>query len=114
MLCSTDIEAEVKPQLMPFYACDCPRGHKGTWTHLTTGEVMDSDFDPLSLSLQERNAYAYRGPEIIYVFWAKHGPCQVTGCGHRTPIMSSPVMAVKTITVKAWENRRCREMPKLL
>ena len=104
-----DIEAEVKPQLMPFYACDCPRGHTGTWTHLTTGEVMGSDFDPLSLSPQERTAYAYHGPEIIYVFWAKHGPCQVTGCGHRTPIMSSPVMAVKTITVKAWENHRCRE-----
>ena len=102
-----DIEAEVKPQLMPFYACDCPRGHSGTWTHLTSGEVMGSDFDPLSP--QERTAYAYHGPETIYVFWAKHGPCQVTGCGHRTPIMSSPVMAVKTITVKAWENHRCRE-----
>ena len=105
----TDIEAEVKPQLMPFYACDCPRGHKGTWKHLTTGKVMDSDFDPLSLSPQERTAYAYHGPEIIYVFWAKHGPCQVTGCGHRTPIMSSPVMAVKTITVKAWEHHRCQK-----
>ena len=104
-----DIEAEVKPQLMPFYACDCPRGHKGTWRHLTTKEVMGSDFDPLSLSPQERTAYAYHGPEIIYVFWAKHGPCQVTGCGHRTPIMSSPVMAVKTITVKAWENYRCQK-----
>ena len=104
-----DIEAEVKPQLMPFYACDCPRGHSGTWTHLTSGEVMGSDFDPLLLSPQERKAYAYHGPEIIYVFWAKHGPCQVTGCGHRTPIMSSPVMAVKTITVKAWENHRCRK-----
>ncbi|HEX8998543.1 MAG TPA: DUF1156 domain-containing protein, partial [Blastocatellia bacterium] len=29
-----DIEAEVKPQIMPFYACDCPRGHKGKWTQL--------------------------------------------------------------------------------
>ena len=104
-----DIEAEVKPQLMPFYACDCPRGHTGTWRHLTTKEVMGSDFDPLSLSPQERALYAYRGPEIIYVFWAKHGPCQVTGCGHRTPIMSSPVMAVKTIMVKAWENYRCQK-----
>src|SRR5207249_1177509 len=47
------------------------------------------------------------GPEIIYAFWAKHGPCQVTGCGHRTPVMSSPVMAVKTIAVKVWEDR-CR------
>src|SRR6056297_1456313 len=29
-----DIEAEVKPQIMPFYACDCPRGHKGKWFKL--------------------------------------------------------------------------------
>ena len=48
--------------------------------------------------------YRYEGPEIIYTFWAKHGPCQVTGCGHRTPIMTSPVMAVKTISVKHWEH----------
>src|SRR5437763_4152591 len=34
------IEAEVKPQIMPFYACDCPRGHKGKWTHKATGKVM--------------------------------------------------------------------------
>lgn len=98
-----DIEAEVKPQIMPFYACDCPRGHKGKWTKLSTNEVMGVDFDPLSLTPDERKDYNYEGPEIIYVFWAKHGPCQVTGCGHRTPIMSSPVMAVKTLTVKAWE-----------
>jgi len=25
------IEAEVKPRIMPFYTCDCPRGHKGKW-----------------------------------------------------------------------------------
>ena len=30
------IEAEVKPQIMPFYACDCPRGDKGKWTHSPT------------------------------------------------------------------------------
>jgi len=102
-----DIEAEVKPQIMPFYACDCPRGHKGTWTHAPTGKVMGEDFNPLSLTPEERKAYRYEGPESIYVFWAKHGPCQVTGCGHRTPIMSSPVMAVKTLSVKAWENHRC-------
>jgi len=102
-----DIEAEVKPQIMPFYACDCPRGHKGKWTQLSTGRVMDQTFDPLGLTPEERKDYRYRGPEIIYVFWAKHGPCQVTGCGHRTPIMSSPVMAVKTLTVKAWLDREC-------
>jgi putative DNA methylase len=132
-----DVEREVKPQIMPFYACDCPRGHKGTWTHLPTGKVMGSDFDPLSLTPEQRKDYSYgrwrtrRGEllpldfnaenltpkeraevyfdavETIYVFWAKHGPCQVTGCGHRTPVMSSPVMAIKTLTVKAWKGRRC-------
>ena len=35
-----DIETEVCPQIMPFYACDCPRGHKGTWRRISTREVM--------------------------------------------------------------------------
>lgn len=107
-----DIEAEVKPQIMPFYACDCPRGHKGKWTQLSTGQAMGADFDPLKLTPEDRKDYSYEGPEIIYVFWAKHGPCQVTGCGHRTPIMSSPVMAIKTLTVKAWENYGCGKCAK--
>jgi len=97
-----DIEAEVKPQIMPFYTCNCPRGHKGKWTKVGTGEVMGDDFDSVSVPPEERKDYSYKGPEIIYVFWAKHGPCQVTGCGHRTPIMTNPVMAVKTIAVKYW------------
>ncbi len=97
-----DIEAEVKPQIMPYYYCDGPEGEKGTWTHLPTSQVMSADFDPLSIPRDERKDYRYDGPEIIYTFWSKHGPCQTTGCGHRTPIMSSPVMAVKTISVKHW------------
>jgi putative DNA methylase len=24
-----DVERAVKPQVLPFYACDCPRGHRG-------------------------------------------------------------------------------------
>lgn len=99
-----DIEAEVKPQIMPYYYCDGPDGEKGKWTHLPTRRVMAADFDPLSLTQEQRHEYSYEGPEIIYTFWAKHGPCQVTGCGHRTPIMTSPVMAVKTISVKHWEH----------
>ncbi len=99
-----DIEAEVKPQIIPYYYCDGPNGEKGTWTHLPTQKVMPADFDPLSIPREERKDYRYEGPEIIYTFWAKHGPCQVTGCGHRTPIMGSPVMAVKTLTVKHWEH----------
>ena len=43
--------------------------------------------------------------EIIYACWAKHGPCQVTGCGHRTPILNSPLIAVKKISVKYWGHR---------
>ena len=106
-----EIETEVRPQIMPFYACDCPRGHKGTWRRISTGETMAADFDPLALAREERSDFAYHGPEVIYVFWAKHGPCQVTGCGHRTPIMSSPVMAIKTLTVKAWSHRcpKCKQ-----
>lgn len=100
-----DIEAEVKPQIMPFYYCDGPNGEKGTWTHKPTGEVMGPDFDPLALKPEERKDYDYDGPEIIYTFWAKHGPCQVTGCGHRTPIMTNPVMAVKSISVKSWAHK---------
>ncbi|MDN4546371.1 DUF1156 domain-containing protein [Pseudomonas sp. C32] len=99
-----DIEAEVKPQIMPYYYCDGPNGEKGNWTHLPTKRVMTADFDPLILTQEQRREYNYEGPEIIYTFWAKHGPCQVTGCGHRTPIMTSPVMAVKTISVKHWEH----------
>ena len=102
-----DVEAEVKPQIMPFYYCDGPDGEKGTWTHTPTGKVMAEDFDPLTLTPEARKGYSYEGPEIVYTFWAKHGPCQVTGCGHRTPIMTKPEMAVKTLTVKHWK-RRCR------
>ena len=100
-----DIEAEVRPQIIPFYACECPRRHKGTWQRVSTGEVLGDEFDPLALAPEERHDFAYHGPEAIYVFWAKHGPCQVTGCGHRTPLVSNPVMAVKTLSVKAWAHR---------
>lgn len=100
-----DIESDVKPQIMPYYYCDAPSGDKGTWTHVPTSSVMPSDFDPLSLTPKQRREYTYTGPEIIYSFRSKHGPCQVTGCGHRTPIMSSPLMAVKTLSVKYWEHQ---------
>ena len=101
-----DIEAEVKPQIMPFYTCDCPRGHKGKWTNVATGVEMPEDFEPFTLTPEQRKDYTYKGPEIVHVFWAKHGPCSVSGCGHRTPIMSSPLVAVKSISIKAW-NRKC-------
>ena len=82
-----------------------PDGERGTWTDTRTNKATGCDFNPLSVPGDERQFYRYEGPEIIYTFWAKHGPCQVTRCGHRTPIMTNPVMAVKTLTVKHWEHR---------
>jgi len=67
-----DIEREVKPQIMPFYACDCPRGHKGKWTKNGTGEVMGDDFEPASLPPGDRKDYSYEGPEIIYAVSYTH------------------------------------------
>ncbi|MEI7731348.1 MAG: DUF1156 domain-containing protein [Verrucomicrobiota bacterium] len=124
-----DIEAEVKPMIMPYYACDGPDGEKGKWFRRTgtkerkrssfqtdfiqgeqpaasatedAWEQLPSSFDMFSVPWKERKGYRYEGPEIIYTFWAKHGPCQREGCGHRTPIISTPVVAIKTLTVDAW------------
>ena len=70
-------------------------------------EELPPSFDIFSVPWQERKQYRYEGPEIIYTFWAKHGPCQREGCGHRTPIMPTPVVAIKTLTVDAWTDREC-------
>lgn len=103
------IEREVKPQIMPFYACEGPNGEKGKWTQHSTGKVMGDDFDPLALKPEERKDYTYEGPEVIYTFWAKHGPCAAAGCGHRTPLMTSPVVAVKSLSVKTWQDVECQD-----
>jgi putative DNA methylase len=100
----SDIETYVKPQLNPFFYCDGPNSEKGKWTFLPEKRQLPDDFDPLGIAPELRHQYGYEGPESVYTFWAKHGPCQVTGCGHRTPIMSSPIMAVKSLTTKFWEH----------
>lgn len=107
------IEREVKPQIMPFYACEGPNGEKGKWIQRSTGKVMGEDFAPLSLTPEERKDYNYEGPEVIYTFWAKHGPCTASGCGHRTPLMTSPVVAVKSLSVKSWEGIECKYCAKI-
>lgn len=100
------VEAEVKPIIQPFYVTECPRGHVGHWFRkVETGDnagdqEMPSDFDPLALAPEERKRYRYQGPEVIYTFWAKHGPCSKPGCGHRTPIFRTPVIAEKKLGVK--------------
>ena len=101
------IEAEVKPQVMPFYATSCPRGHKSKWIEKSSGRVMGDDFSPLLLDEKDRVKYRYEGPEVIYTFWAKHGPCHAPDCGHRTPLLATHVITVKTLTVKAWAGVKC-------
>ena len=91
-----DIEAQVKPQIMPFYTTTCPRGHKGHWIDVRTN--LEANVDPLELPPEDRVHYRWEGPEIIYTFWAKHGPCDGLNCHHRTPLFKSLIMAQKTMT----------------
>jgi len=90
------IESQVKPQIQPFYTTTCPRGHKGRWTDVQSGEAVE--IEPMDLSPEQRPRYRWEGPEVIYTFWAKHGPCQAKGCGHRTPIFRTPVIAEKNLS----------------
>ena len=90
------IEAEVKPLIHPFYTTTCPRGHQGRWIEIASNQPVE--IDPLALPPEARSAYRWEGPEVIYSFWAKHGPCQAKGCTHRTPIFRSPVIAEKKLS----------------
>ena len=91
-----EIERQVKPQIQPFYTTTCPRGHKGRWIDVQTGAAVA--IDPIDLPPEQRAQYRWEGPEVIYTFWAKHGPCQTRDCGHRTPIFKSPVIAEKKLS----------------
>ena len=91
-----EIERQVKPQIQPFYTTTCPRGHQGRWIDVESGEPVS--LDPIELPPSQRSKYRWEGPEVIYAFWAKHGPCQAKGCGHRTPIFRTPVIAEKKLS----------------
>ena len=91
-----EIEQQVKPQIQPFYTTTCPRGHQGRWIDVETGDTVG--LDPIELPPDQRSHYRWEGPEVIYTFWAKHGPCQAKGCGHRTPIFRTPVIAEKKLS----------------
>lgn len=54
-----EIEAEVKPQIIPYFYCDGPNGEKGKWTHVPTKHVMPSEFDPLTIPREQRGEYRY-------------------------------------------------------
>ncbi len=112
-----EIEEEVKPYVMPYFACDGPHGEKGKWFQKEAGarkgwKELPEDFDIFTVPWQERPNYRYEGPEIIYTFWAKHGPCAAQGCGHRTPLLTTPVVAIKTLTVKYWADYTCQKCGK--
>lgn len=91
-----EIERQVKPQIQPFYTTTCPRGHQGRWIDVETGETVR--LDPIELPPDQRSRYRWEGPEVIYTFWAKHGSCQAKGCGHRTPIFRTPIIAEKKLS----------------
>jgi putative DNA methylase len=101
------IEAEVKPQIMPFFACDCPRGHKGKWTHKPTGKVMSPDFDPLfhDTTAATRIRVRWTGSHLHVLGEAR--ACQTAECRHRTPLLSSPVVTFRSTSIRAWTNWRC-------
>jgi hypothetical protein len=92
-----EIENMVKPLIQPFYTTTCPRGHQGHWVEADTGKYVN--IDPLDLLPEQRRHYRWKGPEVIYTFWAKHGPCKAEGCGHRTPIFKNPVLSEKRLSV---------------
>ena len=92
------IEADVKPQVQPFYATDEPDGTPGRWFDVDSGTQVG--VDPATQPPDERKKYRYEGPEVIYTFWAKHGPCIRPKCDHRTPIFTSSVIAEKKLGVK--------------
>ncbi len=98
-----EIEREVKPLIHPFYVTDCPGGYEGQWLDKRTGKPADAD--PLDLEPGQRKHYEWDGAEVIYTFWAKHGPCMAEGCGHRTPIFKNPVIAEKKLVTDYFELR---------
>lgn len=109
------VEQVVRPQVIPYTVTTCPRGHTGRWYKTDEadcpfnivaaqeqgfGLVPQPDtFDIFSIPEGQRAQYRYGGPEVIYTFWSKHGQCSRDG--HRTPVLRSPIMAIKEMTVKA-------------
>ncbi len=73
-----DIETEVKPQIMPYFCCDGPNGEKGKWTHIPTGKVENSDFDPLTIPRDKRK-WSLPGNWL----WTPDAHYEQSGDGHQ-------------------------------
>ncbi len=98
-----EIEGQLNPLLHPFYVTSCPDGHQGQWLDKRTGKPVD--VDPVDLEPGQRKHYEWDGAEVIYSFWAKHGPCMAEGCGHRTPLFKNPLIAEKDLVTHYFELR---------
>jgi putative DNA methylase len=98
-----EIEREVKPLIHPFHVTNCPGGHQGQWLDKRTGRP--ADVDPVDLEPGQRKHYEWDGAEVIYTFWAKHGPCTAEACNHRTPVFKNPVIAEKDLVTEYFELR---------
>ena len=60
-------------QIQPFYVTEEPDGASGKWFDVESDKQVD--VDPATILPDDRKKYRYEGPEVIYTFWAKHGPC---------------------------------------
>lgn len=95
----------VKPQILPFYTTNSPRGFKSRWVVKKTGET--SSINIFDIPSEERNLYNWEGPEIVYTFWMKHILCSDPTCFHLTPQANTSVVAQKNIKIKYLENCVC-------
>ncbi len=100
-----EIVENLKSEVMPFFISKSPRGFNGTWFEKTTNKKASVDM--LKASPEIRRNYYWKGPEVIHTFWVKHIMCSDPSCTHLTPLMSSSVVALKTVKVKALENVVC-------
>ena len=99
------IEKQVKPQIMPFYKANSPRGFEGKWIDAESN--CEAKIDPYNIPIEHRKNYRWEGPETIYTFWMKHIMCSDPSCNHLTPQSNSSVVATKAVKQKYLSNCVC-------
>lgn len=99
-----NIERAVRHQIMPYYTA--PMGSSGipTGRWYRGNKKLPGNYHPAELPYQQRDPQdRYQGPEIIHYYWAHYGECRVTGCGHRTPLLSLPIVFTTSVSVRYQE-----------
>lgn len=108
------VEQHVRPQIEPYAAIDCPRGHRGRWYRVDDAacpfDVKSANklgyrlipqpetFSIFAVEKHNRCYYRYDGPQTLYTFWVKHAPCE--RCQHLTPVLRSLVLGWRTLIVR--------------